>query len=175
MKDRQTRIGKRAIAAASAAGIAALIAAQFALPPDGVFLWNRTESAPKGLYLRDGGALEVGDWAVVSARAPAAIWIAEHGFLAPGWPIIKRVAGVPGDEICREGEFVFVNNMLVAVALETDSAGRSLPAWSGCITLLEGEFFLLNDHPRSLDGRYFGATKAEDIDGKARLLWSVGG
>lgn len=151
------------------------MAAQFALPPDGWLLWNRTESAPKGLYWRENGALSKGDWAIVSARAPAAIWIADHGYLAPGWPVIKRVAGGPGDEICRDGERVFVNGALAAVALATDSAGRTLPTWSGCITLHDGEYFLLNDHSRSLDGRYFGATKAEDIDGKARLLWSVEG
>lgn len=167
-----TRPNVLTVAAASAAAIAV---AAVAIPAEGFFLWNRTESAPKGLYLREGGALEKGDWAIVSARAPAAIWIAEHGFLAPDWPIVKRVAGVPGDQIYREGERVFVNGALVAVALETDSAGRILPAWSGCITLGDGEFFLLNDHPRSLDGRYFGATRAEDIDEKAFLLWSVAG
>lgn len=160
------------VAAASAAAIAV---AAVAIPAEGFFLWNRTESASKGLYWRSDGALEIGDWAIVSARAPSAIWIAEHGFLAPGWPIIKRVAGVPGDEICRADERVFVNRALVAEALKTDSVGRKLPRWSGCTTLGENEFFLLNDHPRSLDGRYFGATKAKDIDGKARLLWSVGG
>lgn len=175
MKDLRTRSGKRGIVAASAAGIAALTAALSAPSVDGWFLWNRTESAPKGLYLREGGALRKGDWAIVSAREPSAIWIAEHGFLAPGWPIIKRVAGVPGDEICREGTRVSVNGAPAAVALETDFAGRELPAWSGCITLDEGEFFLLNDHPRSLDGRYFGGTNAADIEGKARLLWSVAG
>lgn len=167
-----TRPNVLTVAAASAAAIAV---AAVAIPTEGFFLWNRTESAPKGLYLRGGGALRKGDWAIVSARAPAAIWIAEHEFLAPGWPIIKRVAGVPGDEICRKSERIFINSALVAVALETDSAGRELPRWSGCTTLGDGEFFLLNDHARSLDGRYFGATKAEDIDGKAHLLWSVGG
>jgi len=175
VKNRRRRVRKRCIAAISAAGIAALTAAHFAPTTDGWLLWNRTESAPKGLYLREGGVLRKGDWAIVSADAPSAIWIAEHGFLAPGWPIIKRVAGVPGDETCRKNERVFVNRALVAVALETDSAGRKLPAWSGCKTLQDGEFFLLNDHPRSLDGRYFGATKSEDIDGKARFLWSVAG
>lgn len=166
---------RRMVLTIAAVSAAALAVAAIALPAEGFFLWNRTESAPKGLYWRGHGALDIGDWAIVSARAPAAVWISEHGFLAPGWPIIKRVAGVPGDEICRTDERVFLKGTLVAVALKTDSAGRELPRWSGCKTLDEGEFFLLNDHPRSLDGRYFGATSADDIDGKARLLWSVAG
>lgn len=157
----------------TAAASAAVLAAAAALPADGFFLWNRTESAPRGLYWRDDGALEIGDWAIVSGEAPPAAWIAEQGFLAPGWPLIKRVAGGPGDKICREGERVSINGALAAVALQSDSTGLKLPAWSGCQKLEDGEFFLLNEHPRSLDGRYFGVTKADDIDGKARLLWSV--
>jgi conjugative transfer signal peptidase TraF len=168
-----TAPARRIVLTVAAASATALAVAAFAPPEQGVFLWNRTQSAPKGLYWRGDGALETGDWAIVSARAPAAVWTAEHGFLAPEWPLIKRVAGVPGDEICREDERVFINGALAAVALRTDFTGRKLPSWSGCKRLEDGEFFLLNDHPRSLDGRYFGATKAEDIGGKARLLWSV--
>ena len=103
----------------------------------------------------------------------AAIWIADHGFLAPGWPVIKRVRGLPGDEICRENETVSINGETVATALETDSNGLGLPSWSGCFTLQEGEVFLLNDHPQSLDGRYFGATQMKDVRGSARLLFSI--
>lgn len=36
----------------------------------------------------------------------------------------------------------------------------------------EGEIFLLNDHPYSLDGRYFGATDIDDILGVAVPIWT---
>ena len=136
-------------------------------------IWNRTESAPKGLYWRSDSPLSLNGWAVVSGKAPASIWISERGFLAPGWPIIKRVRGLPGDEICRENLAITINNVRAADALETDSSGNALPVWSGCALLKEDEVFLLNDHQRSLDGRYFGTTNVNDVRGSARLLIDV--
>ena len=139
-------------------------------PPSDYLIWNPTESAPKGLYWRSDGPLISGTWAVVSGKAPAAKWIAENGFLAADWPIIKRVAGVQGDEVCRRGVDVFINETHVATALEEDSQGHQLPVWSGCFIVGNDQLFLLNNHPRSLDGRYFGATNKEDVTGGARLL-----
>lgn len=133
-------------------------------------IWNRTESAPKGLYWRSDSPLTLNGWAVVSGKAPVSIWISERGFLAPGWPIIKRVRALPGDEICRDKVTITINNVRVADALENDSSGNALPVWHGCKTLKEDEVFLLNDHPRSLDGRYSGPTNLEDVRGSARLL-----
>jgi len=134
-------------------------------------LWNRTDSAPKGLYWRNNGPLTLRGWAVVSADAPAAEWISDRGYLAPDWPIIKRVRGMVGDEICRDGEVISINKTPVAQALKADSLGQKLPVWGGCLTLKDGEIFLLNDHPRSLDGRYFGPTSISELEGSARLIW----
>jgi len=141
-------------------------------PPSTYLLWNRTESAPKGLFWRSDGPLTVNRWAVVSGKAPSAIWISERGYLAPDWPIIKRVRGVVGDQVCRENQLVSINGKAVATAMKTDSADRNLPDWQGCFTVSEGQVFLLNNHPRSLDGRYFGATNRDDVTGSARLLIS---
>ena len=58
-------------------------------------IWNRTESAPIGLYWRSDGPLTLNGWAVASADAPSAKWIAGRGYLAPDWPSIKRVRGLP--------------------------------------------------------------------------------
>ena len=138
-----------------------------------VLVWNRTESAPKGLYWRSDAPLTLNGWAVVSGDAPASLWIAEHGFLARDWPVIKRVRGLPGDEICRDKEAVSINGEPVATALKTDSRGLNLPQWQGCFTLTAAQVFLLNDHPRSLDGRYFGATNLKDVRGSARLIFVV--
>lgn len=143
-------------------------------PPSDYWLWNRTESAPKGLYRLSDDPLTLNGWAVVSAEAPSAKWISDRGYLAPDWPIIKRVGGLPGDEICRENEAVSINGVVVATALDVDFSGRELPVWQGCLIVKSGEFFLLNDHPRSLDGRYFGVTDSGDTCGSADLWWEVG-
>ena len=150
------------------------LGAVMVFPPTDYWLWNRTESAPVGLYRLSDGPLTLNGWAVVSAEAPSAKWIYDRGYLAPDWPIIKRVRGLPGDEICRENEAILINGVAVATAWEEDFLGRELPVWNGCLTVQSGEFFLLNDHPRSLDGRYFGVTDGVDIRGSAHLWWEVG-
>lgn len=164
-------MSRRRTLATTCAAVSILIAAgllSFKEP----LIWNRTESAPVGLYWRSDGPLTPGGWAVVSAEAPGSVWAASRGYVGADWPIIKQVRGMSGDEICRTGETVSINGMTVARTQETDSRGRSLPVWQGCFTLQTDEVFLLNDHPGSLDGRYFGATPVRDIAGPATLLWS---
>lgn len=134
-------------------------------------LWNRTESAPLGLYWQSDGPLTLNGWAVVSANSEAANWAEARGYIGADWPIIKRVRALKGDEICREDYAVSINGEPVAIAREHDRSGRELPVWQGCSTLKSDEIFLLNDHPNSLDGRYFGATNISDISGTATLLW----
>ena len=163
----------RRVYASLTAMIASAIVAVMAFPPSSFLVWNRTESAPKGLYWRSDGPLTKNGWAIVSGKAPAARWIADHGYLQREWSIIKRVRGMEGDEICRHGGDVFVNETRVAMALETDSAGQVLPVWSGCFVLTEREVFLINEHPHSLDGRYFGQTEMHDVTGAARLVFKV--
>ncbi len=134
-------------------------------------IWNRTESAPVGLYWRSDGPLTLNGWAVVSARSEAARWTSAYGFTGADWPLVKRIAGLPGDEICREDETILINQTVVADALVEAPAGLKLPRWQGCHVLQDGEVFLLNDHPRSLDGRYFGIMQDSDLEGVATLLW----
>ena len=152
-------------------GIAAAMAVVSFVKLPRHFIWNVTDSAPRGLYLVKDDPLQKGGWAVVSSDAPDVIWIADHGFLKPGWPIIKQVAGIAGDEICRTGEEVLLNGEEIAIALLHDNSGDPLPGWSGCHRLEHDEFFLINDHPHSLDGRYFGVVHKRDLLGSAALIW----
>ena len=133
-------------------------------------IWNRTGSVPKGLYWLSDESFTKGGWVVVSARSAEAQWAELHGFLGEDWPLLKRVAGVPGDEICREGVTVLINGMPVGEAFIESESGVVLPFWSGCRRVAEDEIFLMNAHPNSLDGRYFGISSARDIQGSAILL-----
>ena len=161
--------GWKTLAIASA--VTAALGAVMIFPSHDVWLWSRTDSAPKGLYRLSDGPLTLEGWTVVSGDAPSSKWIAARGYLAPDWPVIKRVRGLPGDEICRENTAVSINGIAAATALEADSTDQNLPDWQGCITVKADEVFLLNDHERSLDGRYFGATRMENIRGSAVLVW----
>lgn len=163
---------RSAVLAVAAASVASVILIE-TMAPDTRLVWNRTASAPVGLYWVEQRLPPLNGWALVSAESRASKWIAAHEFLAGGWPIIKRVRGVAGDKMCRNGGRIYVNNALVAEAFEQTNSAIALPTWSGCRMLRIGEFFLLNDHPRSLDGRYFGVTQAGEIDGTAILLWEI--
>lgn len=161
---------RKRVAIIGAAVISALLLGSL-IEPQKRFIWNRTDSAPIGLYGLKNDPLSYGDWVIVSAQSEQALWAFEHGFIGPDWPLIKSVAGLPGDEICRDGREIWINGTITATALLVDSRGRDLPVWSGCRVLKPGEVFLLNDHAHSLDGRYFGVTDAEDVDGVAVLLF----
>jgi conjugative transfer signal peptidase TraF len=144
-----------------------------AFPPKSVLIWNRTLSAPLGLYWVRNIPLSLNGFAVLSPDAPAAKWISSRGYLAPDWPIIKRVRAQSGDEICRFGDDVLINGIVVARAMDHDESGRIMPVWTGCLILNGDQYFLLNDHERSLDGRYFGPTSRSEIDGVAVLIIEV--
>jgi conjugative transfer signal peptidase TraF len=143
--------------------------------PEARLIWNRTRSAPLGLYWLKYEPLDPGRWVVLSASSPPATWAEAHGFTGRDWPLLKQVAGVPGDEICREELAITLNGKLVAIAQPADHLGRELPSWDGCVTLKHGELFLLNPHPSSIDGRYFGAVPAADILGVAEPVFIIRG
>ena len=145
----------------------------FIFDPQARLIWNRTGSAPEGLYWRRDDPITLGRWVVLSARSREAEWAEANGFVGQDWPLIKQIAAMSGDEVCRHGELISVNAKHVAKALSVDHLGRDLPAWSGCVVLNDDDVFLLNPHPRSLDGRYFGPTKREDLNGVAVLLWKT--
>lgn len=137
-------------------------------------VWNASASVPVGLYaVRPIGDLTVTDLVVARPPESLADWLAERGYLPKGAPLLKRVVGLPGQKICRDGLSVTVDGVIVAEARERDHAGRPLPVWRGCFVLLPGEVFLLNwDEPASLDGRYFGAFPIQAIIGRGAPLWT---
>lgn len=131
-------------------------------------VWNASASAPIGLYKMKAGAHpRIGEFVLVKPEPALETFITERGYLPPKIPLIKRVAALSGDEICRQNQAIFVAKIHVADALFFDSAGRKMPVWSGCVTLKSDEIFLLNAPENSLDGRYFGATKMNDVIGVA--------
>ena len=97
----------------------------------------------------------------------------ERGYVGRGVPLLKRVLGLPGQEVCRVGRTVIVDGIEMGEALERDSLGRDLPVWQGCRVIANGELFLMNWEVRdSLDGRYFGPIPASSVIGRALPLWT---
>jgi conjugative transfer signal peptidase TraF len=163
---------KIAITALTVAGPLALTTLTRPAP---ILVWNASASAPIGLYrLRPITKLEVAELVVAMPPAPLANLLDERGYLPRGVPLIKRMLGLPGQAVCRQGSAISVDGIDMGLARESDHAGRALPAWQGCHLLGDGEVFLMNwDEPASLDGRYFGPLPTSSIVGRVEPLWIV--
>ncbi|MDC7810926.1 S26 family signal peptidase [Sphingomonas koreensis] len=169
---RARRMALRRRAVVLGVGIAGL-GLTIALPPLPRLVWNASASAPIGLYAVSPGArVKRGDMVVAWPPAPARALAAARQYLPRNVPLVKRAAGIEGDTICAVDRVVTVNGRRAAVRRAADTAGRPLPAWTGCVRLGPGMVFLLmTATPDSFDGRYFGPILAQDVIGKARPLW----
>jgi conjugative transfer signal peptidase TraF len=137
-------------------------------------VWNASASVPIGLYeIGSATPLEVTDLVAVDAPEPLAALLAERGYLPRGVPLLKRVAALPGQAVCRSGGDITVDGNTVSDALDRDRLGRSLPIWKGCHRLGASELFLMNIGVRdSLDGRYFGPLAVTTVIGRATPLYT---
>ncbi|ESY71774.1 peptidase S26 [Mesorhizobium sp. LNHC252B00] len=140
-------------------------------------IWNASASTPIGLYrIRPAERLAVGDLVAVDAPEPLASLLADNGYLPRGVPLMKRIVGLPGQEVCRSGLAITVDGIEIGKALERDHLGRPLPVWQGCRSIVSGEVFLMNAQVHdSLDGRYFGPIATSLIIGRATPLWTEQG
>jgi conjugative transfer signal peptidase TraF len=140
------------------------------------YLWNASDSVPIGLYrLGPAGSLAVTELVAVQPSEPLATFLADHGYLPSGIPMLKRVLALPGQMVCRDRLTITVDEIWVGDARERDGRDRPLPIWQGCRVIAEGEVFLMNwQSADSLDGRYFGVLPTSAVIGKAEPLW-IGG
>jgi conjugative transfer signal peptidase TraF len=137
-------------------------------------IWNASASVPIGLYaIHAVGTLRVGNLVVIKPPEPLASFLADRGYLPRDVPLVKHVAALPGQSVCRNALTVSVDAVAVAEARERDSRGRPLPSWQGCRVIALGEVFLMNAQSAdSLDGRYFGPLPGASIVGRAAPLWT---
>ena len=135
-------------------------------------IWNASASLPTGLYMIRYRVPRRGDLVLVKLPEWARLIADQRGFLPANVPALKRVVAISGDRVCRVDRTISVNAKPIAWVRKTDRFARNLPVWSGCVTLDEKQIFLLADHPKSFDGRYFGVTKLTDVLGVARPVWT---
>ena len=164
----------RRIRFAATGGLIGLSLVSAALPLDPLLVWNRSASAPTGLYLVSPRApVRPGDMVVANTPAPWRGLAARRRYLPANVPLVKRAVASEGDIVCARGAAVSINGIPAVTRFAADRRGRVLPWWEGCERLGKGELFLLMaDVSGSFDGRYFGVTSARDIVGKARLIWA---
>jgi conjugative transfer signal peptidase TraF len=133
------------------------------------WVWNETASVPVGLYrIQPTVPIRVGD--IVALRLPEreATLLATRGYLPFGVPLLKPVAALAGQSVCRIGIHVTIDGKTAGDARTVDHRGRKLPVWQGCQHLGPGQVFVMNAAvPTSLDGRYFGVLSMETVIGRA--------
>ncbi|MEJ1967045.1 MAG: S26 family signal peptidase [Rhizomicrobium sp.] len=152
---------------------------QIGMPPfpllPKLLLWNASASAPRGLYLLHPALpLHAGELVAVMPPESLARFAALRAYLPSGVPLLKHIAALDGQKVCRFADRVTIDGRIAALARKRDSRGRTLPRWQGCRTLRAGEVFLLNSAiPDSFDGRYFGVLSANTITARAEPLWII--
>ncbi len=129
----------------------ALLALPILMSVEPLVLYNGSDSMPKGFYRVISKPVRKGD--IVLVRLSGAL-------------LIKRLSAEEGDVVCREDSQVTINGRVVAKALRYDGRGKALPVWQGCRVLKAHEVFVLGEHPKSFDSRYFGVVQREDIIGQ---------
>lgn len=138
------------------------------------FIWNASASTPVGLYsLHRLGALHAGDLVAIMPPAPLGAFMVSRGYIGAGVPLLKHVAALSGQEVCRRRAVISVDGAALANALNNDRHGRSLPVWQGCRRVANGQIFLMNPAIHdSFDGRYFGSLPTRDIIGQASPIYT---
>jgi type IV secretory pathway protease TraF len=158
----------------STASAAAVLVATMAWRLMPWLVWNTSESAPIGLYrVQTVGKLMVNDLVIVIPPEPLATFLADAGHLPHGVPLLKRVHVVSDHTVCCIGYEITIDGAQVGQALERDYRGRPLPHWQGCRLLEDGDVFLMNWHPRSLDEGHFGVLPISSKVGRAAPLWTA--
>lgn len=157
-----------------AASVIAATLATLTLPVSQYLVWNASASLPTGLYLiRGKQSLHVGERVAIEPPPELRRLLAERRYLPVGVPLLKRVAAISGQRVCRFAHGVTIDGELVGVARARDRRGRALPSWFGCRRIKSGELFLMNiAAPDSFDGRYFGVLPVQNIIGRATPIWT---
>lgn len=157
-----------------AGAVATATLATLAVPVSRYAVWNATASVPTGLYaIRGKASLHVGERVAIEPPPELRRLLAERGYLPTGVPLLKRIAAVSGQRVCRFGHGVAIDGNFAGVARAHDRLGRPLPTWFGCRMLRDRELFVMNPAaPDSFDGRYFGVLRNADVIGRATPVWT---
>lgn len=154
--------------------VVAATLATLPVPVSRYAVWNATASVPTGLYaIRGRASLHVGERVAIEPPPELRRLLVTRGYLPTGVPLLKRIAAISGQHICRFGHGVTIDGQFVGAARARDRLGRALPAWFGCRTLRTGELFVMNPAaPDSFDGRYFGVLRMANVIGRATPVWT---
>jgi conjugative transfer signal peptidase TraF len=149
---------------------------------------NLTSSLPKGLYWTTHSPLGQGSYVMFCPPMERAFAeAASRDYFWPGdcpsgfRPLLKRVAGVPGDVAAVADDGVRLNGRLLpwSQPLVLDLGRQPLPRLAGRdFALAPDQFWVMSDtEPRSFDSRYFGPIERGWVRAVVRpiVTWGPGG
>jgi conjugative transfer signal peptidase TraF len=132
----------------------------------GYFL-NITPSEPVGIYREIGGGAERGTLVLLKQpHDPASSILNLKSYLPANIPLIKRIAAMPSDVVETSAYGVRVNRILWpdSAPLTHDQEGRSLQPYPfGTYQVPAGQIWVMSNHPRGLDSRYFGPVTESSV------------
>ena len=105
----------------------ALLVATIAFSPPALLVWNTTASLPVGFYVVTRAAPKRGDLLVIRLSPSMQLLAVSRGILSPNTPLLKPVAALAGDRVCRFGTAININGHHAATARLLDLYGRRLP------------------------------------------------
>ena len=154
--------------------VVAATLATLTVPVSRYAVWNASASVPTGLYaIRGKESLHVGERVAIEPPPELRRLLAERHYLPSTVPLLKRIAAVRGQRVCRFAYGITIDGQYVGAARARDRLGRPLPVWAGCHVLRTGELFVMNPAaPDSFDGRYFGVLRMADVIGRATPVWT---
>lgn len=139
------------------------------------YILNISQSLPIGIYQKiDSYDYKIDDYVIVKVPEEYKEFIYSRGYMGTdelsAKTMLKKIKGINGDSFeVIEGSLIKNNTEIIAKVLSKDSKGRELPKISKII-LKNGEYFLLGEHPHSLDSRYLGKFQEKDILYKVRPI-----
>lgn len=139
------------------------------------YILNISQSLPIGIYQKiDSYDYKIDDYVIVKVPEEYKEFIYSRGYMGTdelsAKTMLKKIKGINGDSFeVIEGSLIKNNTEIIAKVLSKDSKGRELPKIFKII-LKNGEYFLLGEHPHSLDSRYLGKFQEKDILYKVRPI-----
>ncbi len=86
--------------------------------------------------------------------------------------VMKRVAGIPGDRLVIHGDIVSINGQVIATGLPLIGYyHKSITGFEKNEIIPKNEYFMIGNHPRSDDSRYWGYLDYHQIAGFAKEIY----
>jgi conjugative transfer signal peptidase TraF len=146
------------------------------LPLKAGYCFNITPSEPVGIYRLVPGGVERGTLVLLKQPHNPAASVLQL-YIPAKLPLVKRVAAIPGDMVRIDSDGVYVNGLRWpdSVPLLHDDEGRALhPYPFGVYRVAAGRLWVMSNHPRGLDSRYFGPVPAASVISRLEplLTWT---